>query len=139
MLRKLLLLLVLAHQASANAGPACMPGFAKFLGEFERRQIDRAKHTRFPLRYSMPDRDDPELKQKTLWLDQREAGKFLSFPAPKDQRRLGLERAIEKDKAGRCTVRFNVPDSDMYAVTFAFASWKKNSSWQLVETEDHSL
>ncbi len=133
----LFILLAFLLQAPAYGGVACAPGFAQFLGKFERREIDQAKHTKFPLRYSHPDRDDLERGPKRLLLDQRSAEKFESFPTVETQARLKVERHISKDKSGNCEVKFQVPDSDMYAITFTFASW--NGTWRLVAIEDFSL
>ena len=115
----------------------CAPGFVNFIGKFERGVIDQTKHTKFPLRYSLLDSDSPELERKVLWLDQSRAAKFESFPSPADQARLNLKREFIRDKTGRCAVKLNVQDSDMYAMTFTFARWDK--TWRLVEIEDDSL
>ena len=109
----------------------------QFLGKFERGEIDQSRHTSFPLRYSHPDRDDLERGPKRLLLDQRSAKRFESFPTVEIQARLNVEREISKDKSGNCAVKFQVPDSDMYAITFTFERWR--GTWRLVAIEDFSL
>ncbi|MGM9481406.1 hypothetical protein ACS5PN_09470 [Roseateles sp. NT4] len=123
--------------ASAHCVPICAAQFTEFLGRFERAEIDQAKHTKFPLLYSYPDHDDPNLKQKTLRLDRPSAEKYESFPSPGKQASLRLERTIANVGTGRCAVKFQVPDSDVYAMTFTFARWGR--SWRLVAVEDFSL
>ena len=130
-------LLALAFHASAQGRSMCAGEFVKFLGDFERSKAVQATHTNFPLRYSHVDHDDPELKQKHIWLNKQSVEKFESFPSPEYQAKIKLERKITKDEAGRCAVNFNVPDSDMYAMTFSFIKW--GNAWRLVEIEDNSL
>ncbi|MDY0743446.1 hypothetical protein SNE35_02975 [Paucibacter sp. R3-3] len=121
----------------AHSATRCAPGFVEFISKFERGVIDQTEHTKFPLRYSLLDSDGPELTRKVLWLDQSRAATFESFPSPEDQARLHVKRAFVRDKTGRCAVKLNVENSDIYAMTFTFARW--NKTWRLVEIDDDSL
>jgi hypothetical protein len=126
--------MLLASSALANP---CSAEFTKFLSNFENSESFRASHTLFPLKFSHVDHDAPDMKTKHLLLNRQNAKRYESFPSPRRQSELRLQRSFKQFGQNQCDVTLAVPDSDMYAISFSFV--RLSGTWKLAEIIDSSL
>lgn len=132
-----LILIALLSPAMVHAGAACPSDFRPFIQQFERSASVQIANTKFPLKYSQIDQDDPEMKMKHVLVQRWELQNIENYPSKEYRRKLGLVRTLHSGFKNKCTVTFIVPESDAYAVNFKFQ--REKGRWQLIEVEDNSL
>jgi hypothetical protein len=134
---QLRLLFFLTILTSANATAACQQSFVSFIRQFEANPNLQLSHTRFPLIYRSIDHEDEFLKMKKVLVDKYEVDEYERFPSIEEQGKLKLIKKFKSKKINQCSVVFNAPDSDIYALEFKFKRLAK--TWMLIEIEDNSL
>ncbi len=134
---QLLLFFFLTIFTSANATAACQPSFVSFIHQFEANPSLQLGQTRFPLIYRSIDHEDEFLKMKKALIEKNKVDEYERFPSIEEQRKLKLIKKFKSTKINQCSVVFNAPDSDIYALEFKFKRIAK--TWMLIEIEDNSL
>jgi hypothetical protein len=93
--------------------------------------------TKFPLIYRSIDHNDEFLKMKEVMVERYEIDQYERFPTLGEQRKLKITKKFKSTKNNQCSVFFNTPESDMYALEFKFK--RLAGAWMLIEVEDNSL
>jgi hypothetical protein len=136
-MRRLLTLFVVTILTSGNAVASCHQSFYSFIHRFEVNPRLQLTQTKFPLIYRSIDHDDEFLKMQEVLVERHEIDKYERFPSIEEQLKLKVTKKFKSTKINQCSVFFNVPDSDMYALEFKFK--RKGAEWMLIEVEDNSL